>query len=339
MLSTKHFTGLFFIGIMVMSGVAPVLADTFGVSNTVVSPLVVQFGDFVEEMAAIAELKSNFLRAHIVDFSAYDKIVSFKGPIIYIGHGSDLGINYQSKLVAWETIEVMVKASISNSHYFLGCESSKIVELSSTTGKNVVGFREKIDAVLGALIIIYHVNLAIGESINILDLAAKFERRIEEIENGETELLLVDTESGYRLAVKREDRSSTKWGITYYKERIFWINAENRICWTYFTVSAIKATIVAILAYFSILGPVALAISLVFAAHATTITATTFGRWRSDCMGGFGAAILPYPSTNFWYEIDAGEFFIPTTIPNIGALILYYALSAIPTAWVPVPIP
>ncbi len=85
MLSLKHITGLFFIGILMMSGFAPVLSD-IEISNTAVSPLVVQFGDFVEEMAAIAELKSNFPRARVVDFSMYERIMAFKAPIIYVGH-------------------------------------------------------------------------------------------------------------------------------------------------------------------------------------------------------------------------------------------------------------
>ncbi len=72
MLSTRHITGLFFIDILVMSGVAPVLADTFDLSDNAISPLVVQFGDSVEEMAAIVELKSNFPMARVVEFSAYD---------------------------------------------------------------------------------------------------------------------------------------------------------------------------------------------------------------------------------------------------------------------------
>ena len=153
MLSTKHITSLFFIGILVISGVAPVFSDTFGVSNTVVSPLVVQFGDSVEEMAAIAELKSNFPRARVVDFSAYDRIVSFTGPIIYVGHSSDQGIQYNGMTVSWDVLATIIRHSKSNSHYMLGCESSKITELLTRNTKTVFSFREEVDAILGSNII------------------------------------------------------------------------------------------------------------------------------------------------------------------------------------------
>ncbi len=153
MLSKKHITGLLFIGTLVMSGVAPVLADTLEVSNTSASPLVVQFGGSVEEMAAIAELKSNFPRARVVDFSEYDRVVSFRGPIIYVGHSSDEGIQYRRKTVSWDVLADMIRISKSNSHYMLGCESSKITELTQNTGKNVFSFEEKVDAILGALVV------------------------------------------------------------------------------------------------------------------------------------------------------------------------------------------
>ncbi len=153
MLSTKHITGLFFIGILVMSGIAPMLADTFDVSNTAVSPLVVQFGDSVEELAAIAELKSNFPRARVVDFSVYERIMAFKGPIIYVGHSSDSGIQYYGKIVSWDVLADMIRHSKSNSHYILGCESLKIMELTKSTGKNVFSFTQKVDAILGALVV------------------------------------------------------------------------------------------------------------------------------------------------------------------------------------------
>ncbi len=153
MLSQKHFTGLFFIGILVMSGVAPVLADTFEISNTVISPLVVQFGDSVEKMAAIVELKSNFPRARVVDFSAYHRIVSFTGPIIYVGHSSDSGIQYYGRTVSWDVLANMIRISKANSYYMLGCESSIITELTQNTGKTIFSFRQKVDAIVSALTI------------------------------------------------------------------------------------------------------------------------------------------------------------------------------------------
>ncbi len=136
-----------------MSGFAPVLADTFEISNTVVSPLVVQFGDFVEEMTAIAELKSNFPRTRVVDFSAYEMIMSFKGSIIYVRHSSNEGVNYYGKTVSWDVLAHMIRISKSNNHYMLGCEFSKITELTQNTGKTVFSFNRKVDAIIGVLTI------------------------------------------------------------------------------------------------------------------------------------------------------------------------------------------
>ncbi|RMG22320.1 MAG: hypothetical protein D6732_25955 [Methanobacteriota archaeon] len=155
MLSKKHISCLFFMGILVMSGFAPVIADTFEISNTAVSPLVVQFGDSVEEMAAIAELKSNFPRARVVDFSEFDRIVSFKGAVIYVGHSSDEGILYYGGTVSWDVLVGLIRNSKSNSHYMLGCESSKITELTTRSGKNVFSFNFKVDAIFGSLMISY----------------------------------------------------------------------------------------------------------------------------------------------------------------------------------------
>ncbi len=168
MLSTKHITNLFFIGILVMSGFAPMLADTFEISNTFVSPLVVQFGDSVEELAAIAELRSNFPRARVVDFSEYDRIVSFKGPIIYVGHSSEEGIQYHGKTVSWDVLADMIRISKSDSHYMLGCESSKITELAKDSGKNVLSFEEKVDAIIAANYISFNLQKSFGVANKML---------------------------------------------------------------------------------------------------------------------------------------------------------------------------
>ncbi len=136
-----------------MSGVAPLLADTFDVSNTAVSPLVMQFGGSVEEMTAITKLKSNFPRARVVDFSAYDRIVAFKGPIIYVGHSSVEGVQYYGKIVSWDVLAEMISISKSNNHCMLRCEANKIMELTEASGKQVFAFDQKIDAIFGANIV------------------------------------------------------------------------------------------------------------------------------------------------------------------------------------------
>ncbi|RMG28587.1 MAG: hypothetical protein D6732_18755 [Methanobacteriota archaeon] len=183
MLSTKHVTSLFFIGILVMSGVAPVLEDTFEVSNTAVSPLVVQFGDSVEELAAIAELKSNFPRARVVDFSAYDMIVSFKGPVIYVGHSSDEGVQYNGKTISWDVLVDIIRISKSNSHYMLGCESSKVIKLTEASGKQVFAFQTVVDAIMGATLVSYLVFIRTPsfQSINVQQWMKKIEERAEHI--------------------------------------------------------------------------------------------------------------------------------------------------------------
>ncbi len=221
MLSPKHMTSLFFIGILVMPGFAPVLTDTFEISNTVVSPLVVQFGDFVEEMAAIAELRSNFPRARVVDFSAYDRIVSFKRPIIYVGHSSDQGIQYNGMTVTWDGLADMIHHSKSNSHCILGCESLKIIELTKSTGKNVFSFGQKIDALIGAMVISGRIVAQSRPSHTIFQkIIQKLVVRFQDLQYSNViPLFLYPTESEYQLAVKRETLSSQYcvshwWGKT-----------------------------------------------------------------------------------------------------------------------------
>ncbi|RMG29420.1 MAG: hypothetical protein D6732_17650 [Methanobacteriota archaeon] len=181
MLSIKHITGLFFIGILVISGVAPVLADTFEVSNTAASPLVVQFGDSVEELAAIAELKSNFLHARIVDFSEHDTIISYSGPVIYVAHSSDKGILYHGKTVSWYVLAGLIRNSKSDSHYMLGCDSNSISEILSSSNMAVVSFSQKIDAILGAIMVSALIKRSIGETSSFFPLLLKLFGRISTI--------------------------------------------------------------------------------------------------------------------------------------------------------------
>ncbi|RMG28585.1 MAG: hypothetical protein D6732_18745 [Methanobacteriota archaeon] len=160
------------------------------------SPLVVQFGSSFEEMAAIAELKSNFPRARVVDFSAYDMIVSFKGSVIYVGHSSEKGIQYRGKTVSWDVLADMIRISKSNSHYILGCKSSKITELVDGNAKNVASFREEVDAILGSNIISLSL---LKNSKQITVVANKLLTRLQNlIENVVSPMLLIGSHPNFK---------------------------------------------------------------------------------------------------------------------------------------------
>ncbi len=296
-----------------MSGVAPILANTLDISNTAVSPLVVQFGDSVEELAAIAELRSNFPQAMVVDFSVYDRILSFKGPIIYVGHSSFSGILYYGKTISWTVLAGMIRNSKSNNHYILGCESSKITELTQSTGKKVFSFEKKVDALIGA----YFVSLLIANSRRILPYL--FLRLNTLLNNLASPLFLYSqTESGYQIAMKRESLS-TQYCILgkcvyTYLENIVWFNLAP---WflniikdiSLFTTGVYFSNMVNALSTMAGIS-VALSTTLLMAMIAALIIVINWHagqRKKGDLKIGMGIQVVPTPMFKAWIDNNEPE--------------------------------
>ncbi|RMG35690.1 MAG: hypothetical protein D6732_09110 [Methanobacteriota archaeon] len=350
MLSTKHISGLFFIGILVISGFAPVLADTFNDSNTDVSPLVVQFGDSIEEQAAIAELKSNFPRAQVVGFSEYDRIVSFKGSVIYVGHSSNEGIQFNGKTVSWDVLAEIIRTSKSDSHYILGCESSKIAELTQGTGKRVFSFGQKVDAIFGA----YFVSFLIFRSRQILsDMFLRIHALLYDISSA---LFLSvpeysGTESGYQIGIKRESLQNKYciWGKCAYTylENIVWFNLAPWLLNLIKDISLFTSGI-----YFSYMVNALSAMSGISLFLSSTLVLAMIvalvliidwhagQRKKGDLKLGMGIQVVPTPMFKAWIdnnepekEGDNGRYWYSTNPINTNMHLIYPLLFNIPTTW------
>ncbi|RMG41745.1 MAG: hypothetical protein D6732_02045 [Methanobacteriota archaeon] len=88
-----------------------------------------------------------------------------------LGSTSDL---LYGKTVSWGMLADMVRISKSNRHYMLGCESSKITELTMQSGKAIVSFDGKIEPILGALFI----SAALTKSVGLF---GKFLNRLNQV--------------------------------------------------------------------------------------------------------------------------------------------------------------
>ncbi len=186
---------------MVISSFAHVLVNnlprevTFANNNmatTEVSPTVVMFGSSQEELAAKNQIFENFPNSILIDFSDIEMIYQNSNLVIYIGHSSKEGIAYNDRIIEWEDIAIIIKKSISNDHFILGCDSETITSLTASTGKNVVSFDTKIDAIVGASFI--SVMIAFNEGIGIKQLFKfynQYNERIAEIRNDPSIALLL----------------------------------------------------------------------------------------------------------------------------------------------------
>ncbi len=151
---------------MVLSSFAPILVNnlprevnTFTTNNTTiaeVSPFIVMFGSSLEELAAVSDLKQNFPKAAIINFNFYEAILvitTTKSPVIWVGHSSENGIDFEGTTLSWNIISNIVQETESDYHYFLACESSIVTKLIKNTGKFVYSFSETVDAIFASNVI------------------------------------------------------------------------------------------------------------------------------------------------------------------------------------------
>ncbi len=128
-----------------------------------VSPLLVVFGNSMAEQKAVQTLLSNFPMAVITQFSLTNaQILSWTGPVIWVGHGNSKGILSQGGLISWNLISTLVKSSVSQRHFFLSCDSVSLKQLTVDSNKMVITFNGRIEPVLGALYVAAYLSKTIG---------------------------------------------------------------------------------------------------------------------------------------------------------------------------------
>ena len=157
-----------------ISGISAVLPQIIsnqskGREVTTIAPLLVTFGMTKEEIAAKDQLLKIFPASKIIEFNSFGEIIHYDGPIIYIGHSSKDGIDYNGEIIQWIVISNIIKKSVSDNHYILGCNSEKITELTSHTRKHVMAFNFEIDALLGA----YAISLSIAKEFGFNNIVHK----------------------------------------------------------------------------------------------------------------------------------------------------------------------
>jgi len=127
-----------------------------GLSSPITTPLVVKMDNSSGVNIAADTLKENIPSTLIVDYSSpayYLAIWRAYAGVIWVGHGSQEGVQTQQGLLAWDALAARVEATPSKD-MVLACYSAAI--LSYTPVGNVpVSFKGEIDAKLGALIIAY----------------------------------------------------------------------------------------------------------------------------------------------------------------------------------------
>lgn len=185
---------------MIVGGIAPMLVNgliltSYDIDNIATeAPLVVMFGNSKAEIEAKNQFIENFPYSLIINYLDMEMILSYSGPIVYIGHSSVEGISNFGQIIGWDIIAEIITKSLSNDHFILGCDSETISSLTSSTGKNVISFDNKVDAIAGANIVSILIGITKGSTFNwLLSLFSKYNDRVTEIKNIPSNTLFLPT--------------------------------------------------------------------------------------------------------------------------------------------------
>lgn len=188
------------IGILTFGGIAPIIINNTDFSTEIqIAPTVIMFGGSVEENAALNVFNTNFPLAQAFYYPNLSSDFEINAnPVLFIGHSSDSGVLFNGIVIPWENILSMIITSGSDNIYFLGCDSSIISLLSAESGKNVISFNQKIDALAGIAYI--SLQISIKESLGALTLVGfymDFIERMSQIkENPDITMLMPVLEPG-----------------------------------------------------------------------------------------------------------------------------------------------
>ena len=109
---------------------------------------------------SIAILESNLDNLEVLDFNSLEYAIEISrriGPVIWVGHGNEQGIQTDKDLLSWEdfSTSIMRTASID---YVLSCYSDNLIKTTSISNNDAVTFTGEIDSSLGALLVSYAFN-------------------------------------------------------------------------------------------------------------------------------------------------------------------------------------
>ncbi|MHA1636788.1 MAG: hypothetical protein ACTSUO_07305 [Candidatus Thorarchaeota archaeon] len=146
-------------------------------STPVANTIIVTFGQTPAETAAVDILQDEFPDAIDVEFGGLDynllKMRTY-GPMIFVGHGSDQGIENGNKIVSVDQMECELKTCASPKIIILACDS-EIIAAQDESGRTF-GFSSVIDAELAALETAIRINIFQGD---VDEAFAIFERYVD----------------------------------------------------------------------------------------------------------------------------------------------------------------
>ncbi len=147
-------SAILIMALLLTSGIAPVVVK---LQPHHVNPMIVSLGSSVEVTTAVQQLLKTFPTAKVIKFNFKTSLSVIRHsmhPIVWVGHGGPDGILINSQLYSWKVMARLIKLSPMKD-YLLSCDSNQVLKFASLSFKQVFAFPDKIDAVLGALLIAY----------------------------------------------------------------------------------------------------------------------------------------------------------------------------------------
>lgn len=123
-------------------------------STPVNSVLAVKLCDDDATNLSIQTLRRNIDNVIVVDYETFEYSIYINriiAPVIWIGHGSENGVDFKGQQVSWNDFSKNILRT-PNMDIMLSCYSNNLVEKTSLTISEVFTFNGIVDAVLGALI-------------------------------------------------------------------------------------------------------------------------------------------------------------------------------------------
>jgi len=127
-----------------------------GLSQPITSRVIVKMDNSYSVNLASGTLKENMPDAMIVDYNspAYFLVIwRAYGGVVWVGHGSQEGVNTEQGLLSWETLAARVESTPSKD-VVLACYSAAILSYVSRS-LVTISFKGDIDARMGALVVSY----------------------------------------------------------------------------------------------------------------------------------------------------------------------------------------
>ncbi len=178
---------------MIVLSVCLVLATTGYIgafSTPVANTIIVSFDNTKAESAAIDVLRAEIPNAIVVDFGGlqYNSLkMRSIGPMVFVGHGNDLGMQDDNGLVTKEQISREIETCTSPRIMLLACES-KSIAVQDETGRTF-GFGTVVDAELAALEVAIRISVGQMKIDSAVSMLERFLNLASSKVSGEEEIL------------------------------------------------------------------------------------------------------------------------------------------------------